>query len=196
MIKYLLPAIALFISPVVLSQTEGTPALKVAPYLLPGAPAFDLTIAQFRSAFNSENPTLPLNEFRAINSSRDKTNITRAATTINEHIYASAALERGTLKIKSIQITWLPAESSEQKAIQEKATAYIAAIIRSLTPSLSKSQSQEQVKKLLTESKNKRYFSRNEGALRYVIVDNDDKGLTFAVEPIKLMLSDSLSNSG
>jgi len=196
LIKYLLPAIVLLASPVALSQTESSPALKVAPYLLPGAPTFDLTITQFRSAFNSENPTLPLNEFRAIASSRDKTNLTRAATTINERLYASAALERGTLKIKSLQITWLPAKSSEQKATKEKATEYIAAIIRSFTPSLSKQQSLVKVNKLLSDSKNKRYFAQNDGPLRYVMVDNGDKGLTFAVEPIKLMLSDTLSNSG
>jgi len=193
LIKYLLPVIALFISSVAFSQTESSPALKVAPYLLPGAPTFDLTITQFRSTFNSENPTLPLNEFRAIESSRDKANLTRAATTINEHLYASAALERGTLKIKSLQITRLPVKNSEQKAAKEKATEYIAAIIRSFTPSLSKQQSLEKIHKLLSESKNKRYFAQNDGPLRYVVVDNGDKGLTFAVEPIKLMLSDTLS---
>jgi len=193
LIKYLLPVIALFVSSVAFSQTESSPALKVAPYLLPGAPTFDLTITQFRSTFNTENPTLPLNEFRAIESSRDKANLTRAATTINEHLYASAALERGTLKIKSLQITRLPVKSSEQKAAKEKAIEYIAAIIRSFTPSLSKQQSIEKINKLLSESKNKRYFAQNDGPLRYVVVDNGDKGLTFAVEPIKLMLSDTLS---
>ncbi|MCS3434173.1 YiiQ family protein [Klebsiella sp. BIGb0407] len=193
LIKYLLPVILLFVSPVALSQTENSPALKVAPYLLPGSPTFDLTITQFRSTFNSENPTLPLNEFRAIESNRDKENLTRAATAINEHLYASAALERGTLKIKSLQITRLPVKSSEQKAAKEKATEYIAAIIRSFSPSLSKQQSLEKINKLLSEGKNKRYFAQNDGPLRYVVVDNGDKGLTFAVEPIKLMLSDTLS---
>jgi len=193
LIKYLLPVIALLISPVAFSQAENSPALKVAPYLLPGAPTFDLTITQFRSTFNSENPTLPLNEFRAIESSRDKANLTRAATTINEHLYASAALERGTLKIKSIQITRLPVKHPEQKAAKEKANEYIAAIVRSFTPSLSKQQSLEKINKLLSEGKNKRYFAQNDGPLRYVVVDNGDKGLTFAVEPIKLMLSDTLS---
>lgn len=196
MIKYLLLAIALFTSSVALSQTENSAALKVAPYLLPGAPTFDLTITQFRSAFNSENPSLPLNEFRAIESSRDKANLTRAATAINDRLYASAALERGTLKIKSLQITWLPTKVSEQKNSKDKAIEYGAAIIRCFTPSLSKKQSLEKITKLMSDSKNKRYFSQNDGALRYVMVDNGDKGLTFAVEPIKLMLSDTLSYGG
>ncbi len=61
-------------------------------------PTFDLSISQFREDFNSQNPSLPLNEFRAIDSSPDKANLTRAASKINENLYASTALERGTLK--------------------------------------------------------------------------------------------------
>ncbi|HHZ9913327.1 TPA: DUF1454 family protein, partial [Escherichia coli] len=45
---------------------------------------------------------------------------------------------------------------------------------------------------LLTAGKNKRYYTETEGALRYVVADNGEKGLTFAVEPIKLALSESL----
>lgn len=76
-----------------------------APYLLAGAPSFDQSISQFREAFNKENPSLPLGEFRAIDSARDTPTLTRAASKINENLYASTALERGTLKIKSMQIT-------------------------------------------------------------------------------------------
>lgn len=196
MIKYLLPTVVLALSSVAFSQTESVSTLKVAPYLLPGAPTFDLTITQYRSAFNRQNPALPLNEFRAIASDRDKENLTRAATRISDRIYASAALERGTLKIKSLQITWLPAKTSEQKATTDKATEYVAAIIRSFTPSLSKKQSIEKINSLLSMRKNRRYVSQNDGPLRYVLVDNGDRGLTFAVEPIKLMLSDTLNHSG
>ncbi len=86
-----------------------------APYLLSGAPSFDLSISQFREKFNADNPKLPLNEFRSIATSRDQANLTRAASKINENLYASTALERGTLKIKSMQITWLPIQGPEQK---------------------------------------------------------------------------------
>ena len=68
-----------------------------APYLLSGAPSFDLSISQFREKFNADNPTLQLGEFRSITSSRDQLNITRAASKINENLYASTALERGTV---------------------------------------------------------------------------------------------------
>ena len=101
------------------AQTPDT--ATTAPYLLAGAPTFDLSISQFREDFNSQNPSLPLNEFRAIDSSPDKANLTRAASKINENLYASTALERGTLKIKSIQMTWLPIQGPEQKAAKAKA---------------------------------------------------------------------------
>ncbi|MDI5817478.1 YiiQ family protein, partial [Salmonella enterica subsp. enterica serovar Cerro] len=34
-----------------------------------------------------------------------------------------------------------------------------------------------------------------EGAVRYVVADNGEKGLTFAVEPIKLTLSENLEGA-
>ena len=163
-----------------------------APYLLSGAPTFDLSISQFRERFNIDNPSLPLNEFRSISSSRDKLNLTRAASKINENLYASTALERGTLKIKSMQITWLPIPGPEQKAAKAKALEYMTAVLRLFTPTLTKAQSQQKLQKLLAQGKGKHYFTTSEGAIRYVVADNGEKGLTFAVAPIKLALSENL----
>lgn len=163
-----------------------------APYLLSGAPTFDLSISQFRERFNIDNPSLPLSEFRSISSIRDKMNLTRAASKINENLYASTALERGTLKIKSMQITWLPIPGPEQKAAKAKALEYMTALLRLFTPTLTKAQSQQKLQKLLTQGKGKHYFTTSEGAIRYVVADNGEKGLTFAVEPIKLALSENL----
>ncbi len=73
-----------------------------------------------------------------------------------------------------------------------KAQEYMAAVIRTLTPLMTKTQSQKKLQSLLTAGKNKRYYTETEGALRYVVADNGEKGLTFAVEPIKLALSESL----
>ena len=175
------------------AQTPDT--ATTAPYLLAGAPTFDLSISQFREDFNSQNPSLPLNEFRAIDSSPDKANLTRAASKINENLYASTALERGTLKIKSIQMTWLPIQGPEQKAAKAKALEYMSAVLQAFTPALTKKQSQQKLQKLLTAGKNKRYYADTEGAIRYVVADNGEKGLTFAVEPIKLALSDTLGGA-
>lgn len=169
-------------------QTSQTTAL----YLLPGAPTFDFTISRFREKFNTDNPGLPLEEFRAIDSNND--NLTRAASKINENLYASTALERGTLKIKSMQITWLPIQGPEQKAAKARALDYMAAVIRVLSPAFSQRQSQDKLSKLLTGGKNKRYYTQSDGAIRFVVADNGEKGLTFAVEPIKLTLSESLDS--
>lgn len=190
--KYLICALMLFTLPAAVSRADTQSALQAAPYLLPGSPTFDLTISQFREKFNSDNATLSLNEFRSIDSTRDKANLTRAASKINENLYASTALERGTLKIKSMQLTWLPMQGPDQKAAHAKAIEYMAALTRSFTPSLSIQQSLDRVSRLLSAGKNKRYYAQNDGAIRYVVADKGEKGLTFAVEPIKLALSESL----
>ncbi|AST81954.1 TPA: YiiQ family protein [Citrobacter freundii] len=190
---FLLLFSAMFSSPPALAAEPLT--ATTAPYLLAGAPTFDLSISQFRENFNAQNHKLTLNEFRAIDSSRDKANLTRAASKINENLYASTALERGTLKIKSMQITWLPIQGPEQKAAKAKALEYMAAVIRTIAPLLTKEQSQKKLQKLLIAGKNKRYYAETDGAIRYVVADNGEKGLTFAVEPIKLALSENLDGS-
>ena len=91
-----------------------------------------------------------------------------------------------------MQITWLPIQGPEQKAAKAKAQEYMAAVIRTVAPLLTKEQSQQKLQKLLTAGKNKHYYAETEGAIRYVVADNGEKGLTFAVEPIKLALSENL----
>ncbi|EAU7888799.1 YiiQ family protein [Salmonella enterica] len=177
------------------ARAQLSSSTTTAPYLLAGSPTFDLSISQFRESFNRQNPDLPLNEFRAIENSRDKANLTRAASKINENLYASTALERGTLKVKSMQITWLPIQGPEQKAAKAKALEYMAAIIRTVAPLLTKEQSQKKLQKMLIAGKGKHYYAETEGAVRYVVADNGEKGLTFAVEPIKLALSENLEGS-
>lgn len=177
------------------ARAQLSSSTTTAPYLLAGSPTFDLSISQFRENFNRQNPDLSLNEFRAIENSRDKANLTRAASKINENLYASTALERGTLKVKSMQITWLPIQGPEQKAAKAKALEYMAAIIRTVAPLLTKEQSQKKLQKMLIAGKGKHYYAETEGAVRYVVADNGEKGLTFAVEPIKLALSENLEGS-
>ncbi|EGE4656002.1 YiiQ family protein [Salmonella bongori serovar 40:z35:-] len=177
------------------ARAQLSSSTTTAPYLLAGSPTFDLSISQFRENFNRQNPDLPLNEFRAIENSRDKASLTRAASKINENLYASTALERGTLKVKSMQITWLPIQGPEQKAAKAKALEYMAAIIRTVAPLLTKEQSQKKLQKLLIAGKGKHYYAETEGAVRYVVADNGEKGLTFAVEPIKLALSANLEET-
>jgi len=67
----------------------------------------------------------------------------------------------------------------------------MAAVLRAFSPQLTKANSLQKVQKLLNRGKGKAWYAETEGALRYVAADNGEKGLTFAVEPIKLTLSDS-----
>lgn len=187
-------ALLLFLLPLLQPQTvqanEPT-APQTAPYLLPGSPTFNLTITQFREKFNAANPDRMLNEFRAVAVTGDRTPVTRAATKINENLYASTGLERGTLKIKSMHITWLPVSGPNKKVARLRAEAWMAALMRFFTPGLSEKQSRDRLTGLLTRGKQKRYYAETEGAIRYVVADNGENGLTFAVEPIKLTLSGS-----
>ncbi|MBS0057315.1 DUF1454 family protein [Yersinia sp. Marseille-Q3913] len=166
-------------------------AQPTAPYLLSGAPTFDLTIVKFRENYNHANPTLPISEFHAITVKGDAPPLTRAASKINENLYASTALERGTGKIKTLQITYLPIKGSEEKAARLVAVNYMAALMRQFEPTLTLQQSIENVQQLLTKGKGSTFYTHPVGAIRYVVADNGEKGLTFAVEPIKLSLSEA-----
>ena len=167
-------------------RTEHMPA---APYLQAGSPTFDMTIGQFREKYNAINPGLQIAEYRAIDNRGDKSNLTRAASKINENLYASTALEQGTGKIKTLQITWLPVPGPEEKAARDKAQAYMAAMARFFEPTLNEVQSLKRLDDLLNKGKGSRYFAQDEGAVRYVVADNGDKGLTFAIEPVKLAMA-------
>ncbi|MCL2891881.1 DUF1454 family protein [Brenneria tiliae] len=161
-----------------------------APYLLSGAPTFDETVVQFRTRYNLSNPTLPISEFRVVDSGHSAGQLTRAASKINDRLYASTALEKGTGKIKTLQITWVPQpEETETEARRAQAVSYMAALLRAFVPSLTEEQSIKKITELLTKGKGQHFYQQTEGALRYVVADNSEKGLTFAVEPIKLTLS-------
>lgn len=154
------------------AQTPDT--ATTAPYLLAGAPTFDLSISQFREDFNSQNPSLPLNEFRAIDSSPDKANLTRAASKINENLYASTALERGTLKIKSIQMT--ATHPGQSKSRESESSGIHGSGDPHTHPINDQNTKPEKLQSLLTAGKNKRYYTETEGALRYVVADNGERG--------------------
>lgn len=168
---------------------ERTDALPPAPYLLAGAPTFDMTIGQFREKYNLANAALILPEYRAIDNRGDKSNLTRAASKINETLYASTALEPGTGKIKTLQITWLPLPGPDQSASQQKALAYMTALLRFFVPGLSAEEGCKKLEALLNAGKDSPYYAQVDGALRFVVSDSGDKGLTFAIEPVKLALA-------
>lgn len=191
-IRFAIPALLLgLISPMAtgaLAQALAEPP-SPAPYLLAGAPTFDLTVVKFREQYNAHNPALQIGEFRAIDSRNDGMNLTRAASKINETLYASTALEKGSGKIKTLQLTYLAVEGGSEKAARAVAVSYMAALLREFEPALAPAQSKARVADLLAKSKGSHFYQQSWGAIRYVVVDNGDKGLTFAIEPIKLALS-------
>lgn len=181
----LLPGLILSSAPAQAAAEASSPA----PYLLAGAPTFDLTVVMFRERFNAHNPALQIGEFRAVDSRNDGINLTRAASKINETLYASTALEKGTGKIKTLQLTYLAIEGGSEKAARAVAVNYMAALLREFEPALTPAQSSVRVNDLLTKGKGSHFYQQTLGAVRYVVADKGDKGLTFAIEPIKLALS-------
>ncbi len=159
-------------------------------YLAPDAPSFDLTIPKLRNQFNQTYKDLYLHEYKVIASQDISAPYIRAASRINQYIYSSAVLERGSEKIKSLQITLLPAENSQEaQANQQLMERYTIAIIHQFAPDVPLDKAPE-----LTEALNKIMADKNTNraeearfeVLRYILVKSDNNVLTFAVEPIKL----------
>ncbi|WP_244183462.1 DUF1454 family protein [Xenorhabdus kozodoii] len=164
-------------------------------YLLPDSPTFEDTIPVFREKYNKKHADIPLYEYRVVASKDISQPFIRAASKINDKIYSSAVLERGSEKIKSLQITLLPSQSERENG-QNRALAkqYIAALINQFEPTLSLGQAQTQLERLLRVAENRPAFSQKMGAVRYIIVNSSENIMTFAIEPIKLSLSDTSAN--
>lgn len=159
-------------------------------YLLPDAPTFDLTLTQFRKEYNADNPSFPLNEYRVIKSENETIPLIRAATRINAQLYSSIVLEKESNKIKSLQLTHLITQSEDEKEAYKILLGYMASLIRWFEPAISSSQSEKKVTFLLERAKRAGFYQQTEGAIRYIVVDNNDNSITFAIEPIKLTLAE------
>ncbi len=163
----------------------------VAPYVLPGAPVFSQTIAQFREKFNIANPQTPLPEYRTVDTGDDGNTVILAASRIDETLYSSTALEPGSGKIKTLQITWVAPENGTDKLSRDQATGYMAALIRFFSPQLSPRESRQKLDSLLKNGKEKGRYIDAEGALRYVVSYPGDREMTLAIEPVRLILRGS-----
>ncbi|EKT61253.1 DUF1454 family protein [Providencia sneebia] len=197
--RYTLRTIHCIITVFVLSLPHLTFAQKVptlpnsdfeVAYLSADAPSFELTIPQFRQQFSQANPDLPLHEYKVISSQDISAPYIRAVSRINPNIYSSAVLERGSEKIKSLQITLLSTESAEEnKKNQEIIERYILALVQQFTPTTHFDKSVELTKSLNKFNADKSQTLAEEArvdTVRYVLVKSDNNVLTFAVEPIKL----------
>ncbi len=65
----------------------------------------------------------------------------------------------------------------------------MTAMLRFFVPGLTQEEGRKKLETLLKAGKGSRYYEHVEGALRFVVSDNGDKGLTFAIEPVKLALA-------
>jgi hypothetical protein len=177
------------------SNTDAT----IAPYLREDAPVFNLTIAQFREKFNAANPQMALTEYKAVKTLEAKSPLIRAVSRINNSLYSSVAIDKSQHTIKSLQLTYLPplisAEKPESAAKTEKANQallvnYMAAFINQFEPTLTPEKCQSQANELLVKGKGLPFYQQTDGTLRLVVSDQHEKGITFAVEPIKLSLAE------
>lgn len=120
---FLLPMLLLWASTISFSAHAAddkhslSDELPAAPYLLPNAPTFDLTLVEFRSKYNIENPTLIINEYRAISVKNEETAITRAASKINDDLYSSVVLEKAPVRLKAYRLLISPHSRKDEKRV-------------------------------------------------------------------------------
>ncbi|MEI9534306.1 DUF1454 family protein [Moellerella wisconsensis] len=180
-----------------LSQAQEIPRLpdsnvEVA-YLSPDAPSFAETIPIFREKFNLNNPATPLYEYKVIANNDISTPYIRAATRINPRFYSSAVLERGSEKIKSLQLTLLPSDDPIQAQDDLKlAEQYMIALIHQVDPTIPLDKAPELnlvLKNFMATNNHNQADETRLGAIRYILVKSTDNTLTFAVEPIKLFIN-------
>lgn len=171
-------------------SSAAQPLSAVAPYLQPNAPVFSDTVARFREQFNHDNPQLPLPEYRTVETGQPAGLVVLAVSRVSSDLYSSTALEPGTGKIKSLQMTWIAHKTQTEKNSRDLAFRYMSALIRFFSPLLSPQESQQKLEALLNTAKENKSITENEGALRYVIASHRDNSLTLAIEPVRLTLPD------
>lgn len=163
-------------------------------YLSPDAALFNETIPLFRQKYNQDNPAYPIHEFKVIASKNISAPYIRAASRINSKIYSSAVLERGSEKIKSLQLTLLPPEDANSYKIDRKLFEnYIMAIITHFGKAISINNAPQLTAILESMLEQHNQVQSDEtivGAIRYILVKSKDNMITFAIEPVKLSLND------
>lgn len=177
---------------------EQQPIKDDIPYLKQDAPVFELTIPKLRSTFNHQHPQLPINEYKVITNNNIAIPLVRAATRISPNLYSSAVLERGSEKIKSLQLTLIhnPNEPEQEKKNRQIATQYITALVAQFDSSITPKQIQQVLDLFAFKSRNtQNYVSHNVGAIRYVIAHEGTELTTFAIEPVKLSLNGNIDSA-
>ncbi|WP_109409903.1 DUF1454 family protein [Proteus genomosp. 4] len=177
-----------------ISVAQKQPTKDDIAYLKQDAPVFEITIPELRAKFNQQNPLLSLNEYKIITNHDIAIPLVRAATRITPYIYSSAILERGSEKIKSLQLTLIHTSDSPEleKMNREITTQYIVTLIAQFDPSITPTQIQEVLDLFVFKNQTPAYVSHNVGAIRYIIAHEGEQLTTFAIEPIKLSLNSKI----
>lgn len=177
-----------------MSVEQRQPAKDDIAYLKQDAPVFEITIPELRAKFNQQNPLLSLNEYKIITNHDIAIPLVRAATRITPYLYSSAILERGSEKIKSLQLTLIHSPDSPEleKINRELTTQYIITLIAQFDSSITQEQIQEALNLFAFKNQTSDYISHDVGAIRYIIAHEDNQLTTFAIEPIKLSLNSKI----
>ncbi|QEZ93982.1 DUF1454 family protein [Proteus sp. CD3] len=177
-----------------MSVAQKQPAKDDIAYLKQDAPVFEITIPELRAKFNQQNQLLSLNEYKIITNHDIAIPLVRAATRITPYIYSSAILERGSEKIKSLQLTLIHSPDSPEleKINRELTTQYIITLIAQFDSSITQEQIQEALNLFAFKNQTSDYISHDVGAIRYIIAHEDNQLTTFAIEPIKLSLNSKI----
>lgn len=177
-----------------MSVAQKQPVKDDIAYLKQDAPVFEITIPELRAKFNQQNPLLSLNEYKIITNHDIAIPLVRAATRITPYLYSSAILERGSEKIKSLQLTLIHSPDSPEleKINREITTQYIITLVSQFDSSITQEQIQEALNLFAFKNQTSDYISHDVGAIRYIIAHEGEQLTTFAIEPIKLSLNSKI----
>ena len=181
----------------VVSVAQKQPSKDDISYLKQDAPVFEITIPMLRAKFNQQNPLLFLNEYKIITNNDITIPLVRAATRITPYLYSSAVLERGSEKIKSLQLTLIhtPESPEIEKKNRDIAIKYIMSFVAQFDVSITSAQIQEVLDLFAFKDNIPVYISHNVGAIRYIITNEGTQLTTFAIEPIKLSLNSNIDSA-
>ena len=177
-----------------MSVAPKQPSKDDIAYLKQDAPVFEMTIPELRAKFNQQNPLLSLNEYKIITNHDIAIPLVRAATRITPYLYSSAILERGSEKIKSLQLTLIhtPDSPELEKRNREITTQYIITLVAQFDSSITPEQIQEALNLFTFKNQTSDYISHDVGAIRYIVAHEGEQLTTFAIEPIKLSLNSKI----
>lgn len=181
-------------------------------YLSREMPPFEFSLDQFQQQFNLENPTRQLSKFSEVSAQRSR-NLAYYVSPMTPTLYASAVVDIRRNRLKSIQFTYLPSMPlAEQKPAiatnlnralfdslqwikransltlqreKQEAIAYMVALIQWSNPLLEADASQSKMEKMLTLAGKEQIYLDTANNLRYIVVSQDKKGITLAIESIK-----------